>query len=320
MPVGLTRRILWLARSAMYIDPSGPNATSYGVLSRAEVAGPPSPLLPAVPVPATVEMVPPGVTWRILLLPESAMNRLPAASNASRTGALSRADVAGPPSPVQPDVPVPAMVTTVPSVLIAAYGVRAGVGDVHAVLAVDRDAPGRVEPHRHRLAPITRAVRRRAIADGGPQHVPAAVLGGVRRGAVEERPPTVFNRVGLLAPKKTRHEGAGPVVIAAPSAYTNSVAPLATLVIVVADAVGVPNPMSRRAVLIVRVPDRAVDSGCIGVDDVTWVPETEPSPRRPPCPSRRASGCAAPGRGGRDRAAGCRAWSRGRWGRATTKE
>ena len=102
----------------MYIDPSGPNATSYGVRSRAEVAWPPSPVFPAVPVPATVEMMPAGVTLRILLLPESAMNRFPAASNASRTGAFSRAEVAWPPSPVLPEVPVPAMVVMVPSVLI----------------------------------------------------------------------------------------------------------------------------------------------------------------------------------------------------------
>ena len=77
MPLGATLRILWFARSAMYIDPSGPNAMSNGVRSRAAVAWPPSPVFPAVPVPATVEMMPPGVTLRILWFPESAMKRLP---------------------------------------------------------------------------------------------------------------------------------------------------------------------------------------------------------------------------------------------------
>src|SRR3954452_6319768 len=100
MPAGLTLRILLLPRSAMYIEPSGPKATSYGARSRAAVAGPPSPVLPAVALPATGEVGAPGVTLRILLLPESAMYRFPAASNARRTGALSRAAVAGPPSPV----------------------------------------------------------------------------------------------------------------------------------------------------------------------------------------------------------------------------
>ena len=91
------------------------------------LAGAPAPApdaLPArdakagTPVPATVEMMPPGVTLRILWFPESAMNRLSAESNASRTGALSRAAVAGPPSPVLPAVPVPAMVVIEPSWLI----------------------------------------------------------------------------------------------------------------------------------------------------------------------------------------------------------
>ena len=37
------------------------------------MAAPPSPLEPAVPVPAKVVIVPPGLTLRTRLLPESAM-------------------------------------------------------------------------------------------------------------------------------------------------------------------------------------------------------------------------------------------------------
>ena len=51
----------------------------------AAVAWPPSPENPAVPVPATVVMMPvPAATLRIRLLPESAMYRLPAASKDDR--------------------------------------------------------------------------------------------------------------------------------------------------------------------------------------------------------------------------------------------
>ena len=108
-------------------------------------------------------------------------------SKASRSGALSRASVAWPPSPEKPAVPVPATVVTVPSGVDAANRVVARVGDVDAVLGVDRQAPRRVEPDGHGLASLTCAVRRRAAAGRGPQHVLATVVGGVGGSPGEQR-------------------------------------------------------------------------------------------------------------------------------------
>ena len=71
-----------------------------------------------MPVPAKVEIAPPGVTFRIRLLPESAMYRFPAASTAIPSGNRSWAAVAGPPSPENPLVPLPATVVMVPPVEI----------------------------------------------------------------------------------------------------------------------------------------------------------------------------------------------------------
>jgi len=74
------------------------------------------------PLPATVVMVPPGVTLRIRMFPRSAMNRFPAASTATATGANNSADVAGPPSPEKPPMPscapkpLPATVVMMPLV------------------------------------------------------------------------------------------------------------------------------------------------------------------------------------------------------------
>ena len=48
----------------MYSVPSGATATPWGLESMAEVAGPPSPLNPGVPVPATVVMMPLASTRR----------------------------------------------------------------------------------------------------------------------------------------------------------------------------------------------------------------------------------------------------------------
>jgi hypothetical protein len=47
-----TARILWLLRSTMYPTPVGVTQTSRGMFRRALVEGPPSPVLPSVPVPA----------------------------------------------------------------------------------------------------------------------------------------------------------------------------------------------------------------------------------------------------------------------------
>ena len=53
--------------SAMSRSPSS-RTQALGFVSRADVAGPPSPEYPEVPVPATVVMIPAGVTSRTTLL------------------------------------------------------------------------------------------------------------------------------------------------------------------------------------------------------------------------------------------------------------
>src|SRR3974377_321638 len=98
--------------------PSGSTARAIGLLSCAEVAGPPSPAKPAVPFPATVLITPSGVTLRIRLLLKSAMKRLPAQSKARPVGELSFAEVAGPPSPEKPSDAVPTTVLITPSGVI----------------------------------------------------------------------------------------------------------------------------------------------------------------------------------------------------------
>src|SRR5262245_53495158 len=82
--------------------PAASTATSVGKLRRAAVAGPPSPVKRRVPVPATVSIIPLGVTFRIRWLYVSAMNRFPVASTATLDGTRRRAAVAGPPSPLKP--------------------------------------------------------------------------------------------------------------------------------------------------------------------------------------------------------------------------
>src|SRR5215467_4325585 len=104
----------------MYRLPSGPTATPTGVFRLAAVAGPPSPqgavaLAHVCPVPATVVMTPSAPTRRIRSLPASAMYRLPSGPSATPLGKISVAAVAGPPSPLDPWVPVPATVVRTPS-------------------------------------------------------------------------------------------------------------------------------------------------------------------------------------------------------------
>jgi hypothetical protein len=72
----------------------------FGMLSCAAVAGPPSPLKPAVPVPAIVVIVPPAATFRMRELLVSAIRKLPSGSATIACGALIWAAVAGPPSPL----------------------------------------------------------------------------------------------------------------------------------------------------------------------------------------------------------------------------
>src|SRR5438552_1157649 len=82
----LTSRIRLLRESAKKRFPAPSTATPVGKHSRAEVAGPPSPLKPKLPFPATVVIVPSGVTSRIRWLKVSAMKRFPAPSTATPVG------------------------------------------------------------------------------------------------------------------------------------------------------------------------------------------------------------------------------------------
>ena len=95
--------------------PTPSTATPAGKNSRAAVAGPPSPLKPLLPVPATVVMTPAVSTLRIRWFHVSAMKRLPAPSTATSAGKNSRAAVAGLPSPLNPWLPKPATVVMTPA-------------------------------------------------------------------------------------------------------------------------------------------------------------------------------------------------------------
>jgi hypothetical protein len=81
-----------------------------GLLMNADVAGPPSPIEPAVPAeePAYRVMAPEEAEiLRILFPPLSETNKSPFLSPHTDRGALTDADVAGPPSPVELATPVP---------------------------------------------------------------------------------------------------------------------------------------------------------------------------------------------------------------------
>src|ERR1017187_3100586 len=95
--------------------PRASTATPQGEFNCAVDAAPPSPEYAASPFPATVVIVPPGVILR-MRLPISERNVLPAATGATPGGLLSRADVAGRPSPESFDLPLRTTVEMVPSV------------------------------------------------------------------------------------------------------------------------------------------------------------------------------------------------------------
>ena len=117
VPSASTLRTRWLLASAMYRLPLLSNTMSWGLSICAIVAGPPSPLKPALPgVPATVVITPAVSILRMAVFHESAMYRLPEASSAKPWGALIWAMAAGPPSPLWPPVPVPATVVITPAV------------------------------------------------------------------------------------------------------------------------------------------------------------------------------------------------------------
>src|SRR5260370_15821490 len=66
-----------------------------GEFSWAALAGPPSPLNPACPVPAIVWDMPSAVTLRMRCLPRSAIYRLPDASNSTPNGPCNKTALAG---------------------------------------------------------------------------------------------------------------------------------------------------------------------------------------------------------------------------------
>src|ERR1035437_6455492 len=106
----------------MKMLPAPSTATPHGDNS-AEIAGPPSPLKPAVPFPATGLIGPAGVTFRMLFEKKSDMKRLPAPSTATPSG-ITDAKVAGPPSPLDRSFPLPATVLIVPAVKRSVASVR----------------------------------------------------------------------------------------------------------------------------------------------------------------------------------------------------
>ena len=103
-PVGaITSRMRLLTVSLMNRFPELSMDTPVGIPSWAPVAGPPSPLNPSVPFPATVRIVPVAATTsRIRLLLLSAMKMLPKLSTDRSLGLKNVALVAGPPSPPKP--------------------------------------------------------------------------------------------------------------------------------------------------------------------------------------------------------------------------
>jgi hypothetical protein len=78
-PAGVTMRISLFAASEMRIAPSAVTATLAGAWSWALVAWPSSPLLPAIPVPATRKITPAADTFRTTLFVVSAIRNAPSA-------------------------------------------------------------------------------------------------------------------------------------------------------------------------------------------------------------------------------------------------
>ena len=115
VPDGDTLRMRWLFESGMRKPPSPVDTTPLGMLIAAAVAGPPSPPYPCVPLPATVVIVPFGHTRLMRLLSSSARMKPPSGIADALCTKFSCADVAGPPSPLNPATPVPATVVIRPS-------------------------------------------------------------------------------------------------------------------------------------------------------------------------------------------------------------
>ena len=94
-----TLRMRLFSVSPMYRLPAESTATPVRSLNWALVAGPPSPLKPCVPFPATV-VITPFETMRRREAPVSAIYKSPAESTATPSGPPNWALVASPPSPL----------------------------------------------------------------------------------------------------------------------------------------------------------------------------------------------------------------------------
>ena len=115
MPVAAATRRMRLLPSPMSTFPLPSNTTPPHGDTLALVAGPPSPLYPYPPLPASVVMMPvPAATRRTRRPIESAMITFPLGSTASATGYCRLALVAAPPSPLDADTPLPANVVMTP--------------------------------------------------------------------------------------------------------------------------------------------------------------------------------------------------------------
>src|SRR4051794_13160003 len=98
-PSAVTRRTSQSLVSAMRNPPSGVAATRVGRERQALVAGPPSPQYPSRPLPATVEILPSGVTRRTRSWKGCAIYRLPSRPRERPWGWKTAAARADPPSP-----------------------------------------------------------------------------------------------------------------------------------------------------------------------------------------------------------------------------
>ena len=106
VPGFTTLRMRLLKVSAINRLPAPSTATPDGKRKLAPVAGPPSPLRPAVPLPATVEMFFVAASTRLMRsLRKSAIKRLPSPSTAILFGKTSLELVAGPLSPKEEPPP-----------------------------------------------------------------------------------------------------------------------------------------------------------------------------------------------------------------------
>ena len=113
-----TLRMRLLLLSVMYMLLSLSNTTSIGAFNVALVAGPLSPVYPpeVLATPATLLIIPVAtVILRMVLYPDlSPKYILPALSRSIPAGYLIVAEVAAPPSPLEPVAPVPAIVLITP--------------------------------------------------------------------------------------------------------------------------------------------------------------------------------------------------------------